>query len=237
MLDLGLLSLENDGICIVNKYIHDLEYLDYINSQLYIYLEQKQKEFNRTDNCLHHILCYDKILLEKLLIYIASLKVISDYFKVGFIMHSCGAVINKPSLKSYTHNWHIDTYEETNENMMLNVLVPLCDFTLENGCTKIIKKNSNNTFIDILLDKGSILLFNSSLKHCTGENKSNNDRNCLTITLIKPYLKPQFNYLSLFSEEELINKDEDLKKIYNYYSQTPEHLEDFYNKKYKLNML
>ena len=51
------------------------------------------------------------------------------------------------------------------------------------------------------------------------------------------YLKPQFNYLSLFSEEELINKDEDLKKIYNYYSQTPEHLEDFYNKKYKLNML
>ena len=29
---------------------------------------------------------------------------------------------------------------------------------------------------------------------------SNNERNCLTITLIKMYMKPQFNYLSFYND-------------------------------------
>jgi len=230
------MNLEKDGICILKKKISNISYLNDVNLKLYNFLEEKNNTYNRTDNCLHHILLYDKKLLNYILNIITTEKVIHDYFKVGFIMHSCGAVINKSSEKSYTHNWHIDTYEETNENIMLNILIPLCDFTLENGCTKIIGKQSTQ-IIDVLLDKGDILLFNSSLKHCTGVNNSNNDRNCLTITLIKPYLKPQFNYLLIFSNEELEKLEDNLKKLYNYYSQTPDNLTDFYNKKYKLNSL
>jgi len=231
------MDLEKDGICILNNIINNFEYLDYINSQLYNFLKIKNIKYNRTDNCLHHILEYDKYLLNDILNIISSQNNINNYFKNGFIIHSCGAVINKPNEKSYTHNWHIDTYEETNENLMLNVLIPLCDFTLENGCTKIFKKNNNETYIDAILNKGDILLFNSSLKHCTGENKSMNDRNCLTITLIKPYLKPQFNYLTFFSEEELNNLDEKIKKLYNYYSQTYDNIKDFYDHKYKLKFM
>lgn len=228
------MNLNNNGIIILKDIIKDHKYLENINEKLYIWLDEKNKKYNRDDNCLHHILVYDKIILDELLKILSVNTEIINYFKIGFIMHSCGAVINKPSKTSYTHNWHIDTFEKTNENIMLNVLIPLCNFTLENGCTKIFPKNNTEQYEDILLNKSDILLFNSSLKHCTGENKSNHDRNCLTITLIKPYLKPQFNYLSIFTLNELEEMNDDLKKLYNYYSQIPDNLYNFYNRKCKL---
>jgi ectoine hydroxylase-related dioxygenase (phytanoyl-CoA dioxygenase family) len=76
------------------------------------------------------------------------------------------------------------------------------------------------------------LIFDSSLLHATGENKSNFDRNCLTITLTKVYCKPQFNYKVLYDQEEIKNIDPKIQDILNINSQIFENLEDFYNKKY-----
>ena len=227
------MSLNKHGIKILNNVIKDNVYLDNINEKLYEWLEEKNQRYNRTDSCLHHLLVYDKTLFNKILTILGRNKDIKNYFKTGFIMHSCGAVINQPKKTAYTHNWHIDTYEETNENVMLNVLVPLVDFTIENGCTKIYPKDGDS-YEQIQLKKGDILLFNSGLKHCTGNNKSKLDRNCITITLIKMYMKPQFDYLKLFTDKELTVLDDKIKVLINYYSQLPSNLEDFYNKTYKL---
>jgi ectoine hydroxylase-related dioxygenase (phytanoyl-CoA dioxygenase family) len=222
--------LNSSGILIKKSIIQNLNYLDLININIYRYLDIKNKNYNRSDNCLHHLLCYDKHLFIDLLKNICDIEEIFEFFKMNYIIHSFGAVINKPKSHSYTHQWHIDTYEETTENYMLNILIPLTDFTLENGCTKIYPKNSIN-YTDILINKGDILCFNSSLKHCTGNNLTNKDRNCLTITLVKIYLKPQFNYLTLYSREEIEVMEEYLKKLLNYYGQNIETLTDFYNRK------
>lgn len=225
------MNLNNDGILIKKNLFNNFSYLDEINSKLYDMLEQKNNKYNRTDNCLHHILVYDKHLLDKVLTTIYNLDEVKNYFINNFILHTCGAVINKPTKKSYTHNWHIDSNEKNNNNTMLNVLIPLCNFTLENGCTKIYPKNSDVSK-NILLNKGDVLFFDSSLTHCTGDNTSNYHRNCLTITLVKIYIKPQFNYYSLFSEEEIEKLDDDLKMLYNFKSQVPDNLNDFYEKKF-----
>ena len=227
------MNLNHHGITILHNVIDDTVYLDKIKQKLYGWLKEKNQKYDRTDNCLHHLLTYDKTVFNKILTILASNDKIINYFINGFIMHSCGAVINQPKKTAYTHSWHIDTYEETNEKVMLNVLIPLVDFTLENGCTKIYPKNSDN-YENIQLKKGDILLFNSGLKHCTGNNTSDFDRNCITITLVKMYLKPQFNYLKLFTNEELIEMDTRIKTLINYYSELPDNLEDFYNKKFKL---
>jgi ectoine hydroxylase-related dioxygenase (phytanoyl-CoA dioxygenase family) len=170
------------------------------------------------------------IFLDEVLTTIYNLDEVKNYFKNNFILYTCGGVINKPSKKSYTHNWHIDSNEKNN-NTMLNVLVPLCNFTLENGCTKIFPKNSDVSK-NILLNKGDVLFFDSSLTHCTGDNTSNHHRNCLTITLVKIYIKPQFNYYSLFNKEEIEKLDDNLKMLYNFKSQIPDNLNDFYEKKF-----
>lgn len=225
------MNLDKEGILIKKNIFNDFDKLDNINSKLYEILEIKNNKFNRTDNCLHHIPVYNKHLLDEVLTTIYNLDEVKYYFKNNFILHSCGAVINKPSKKSYTHNWHIDSNDKNNNNSMLNVLVPLCDFTLENGCTKIFPKNSNASE-NILVNKGDVLFFDSSLTHCTGDNTSNQHRNCLTITLVKIYIKPQFNYFSLFNKEEIKNLDDNLKMLYNFYSQIPDNLNDFYEKKF-----
>ncbi len=48
------------------------------------------------------------------------------------------------------------------------------------------------------------------------------------------YMKPQFDYLKLFTDKELTALDDQIKVLINYYSQLPNNLEDFYNKKYKI---
>lgn len=225
--------LIEEGILVKKQIIKDKGYLDKINTLMYDFLKIKNTTHKRTDNCLHHLLTYDKYLFLEILEILLSIKEIHHYFNYPFIMHSFGAVINKSSKKSYTHNWHIDTYEETNERCMLNILIPLCDFTLENGCTQIFPKNSDS-YRRVCLNKGDILCFNSSLKHCTGNNTTSYDRNCLTITFVKMYLKPQFDYISLYTEKELEQIKKCIKVLLNYESKIPKTLTDFYNKKYRL---
>lgn len=223
------LNFNDHKIEILNNFF-DLTYLDEINEKIYNILKIKNITYNRNDNCIHHLLTYDKIFFLDILEKIIDIKLIHDFFRVKFILHSFGAVINKPSIKHYTHNYHIDSYEP-NISLMLNILIPLNDFTLENGCTKIYLKDSKEP-IDLLLKKGDILIFDSSLLHATGENKSNFDRNCLTITLTKIYCKPQFNYKVLYSENEINNMNSSIQNILNINSQLFENLDDFYNKKY-----
>ena len=224
-----MISYDED-IFVSQNAIRDTNMLDDINTKMKDFLKEKNTTFKRTDNCLHHILVYDKYILNDILDIIANEPCVKEYFKTGFIMHSCGAVINKPNKQSYPHHWHVDTYEPENDKMMLNVLVPLCDFTKENGCTKIFPKNSKK-HIDILLKTGDILFFNSGLMHCTGENTTSQERNCLTITLVKMYMKPQFNYLSLFTDKEIEQMSPTIKRLINYDSNVVSNLQDFYNKK------
>lgn len=225
------MNLCDHGITVLRGAVNDDGYLKDINAKLYEWVERKNLKHNRTDSCLHHLLVYDKMMFNKILAILGSNDEIVRYFRTGFIMHSCGAVINRPRQSAYTHNWHIDTYEETNENVMLNVLIPLVDFTIANGCTKIYPSGAAE-YREMELSKGDILLFNSGLRHCTGNNTTTSDRNCLTITLVKMYMKPQFDYLSLFTPEELEALDNDIRTLLNYHSQIPSNLTDFYGKKF-----
>jgi ectoine hydroxylase-related dioxygenase (phytanoyl-CoA dioxygenase family) len=223
--------MEKFGYTII-KNIFNIEQLDIINDKIYNFLEIKNNKYNRNDNCLHHILCYDKFFCIEILEKLLKIDKINNYFESKYIMHSFGAVINKPNQTHYTHNFHIDSYEN-NCSLMLNILIPLTDFTLENGCTMIYPKNSD-TYENILLNKGDLLIFNSSLLHATGNNKSLFDRNCLTLTFIKKYCKPQFNYFVLYNEIEKQTLSNEIKELFNFDSQIYENLEDFYQKKYNI---
>lgn len=223
-----IFNFTNDGIYILSEYFENNK-LDNINKKLYDFLLIKNQTYNRTDNCLHHILIYDKFLFIEILEKILDIELINNFLG-KYILHSFGAVINKQNSNGYTHNFHIDSYEP-NTSLMLNILIPLTDFTIENGCIKIYAKNSNIAY-DIELKKGDLLIFDSSLLHATGNNQTEFDRNCLTITLTKIYCKPQFNYIKLFNDSEIEKLSNPIKNLLNFNSQIFENLEDFYEKKY-----
>ena len=64
---------------------------------------------------------------------------ISNYFQSNYILNSFGAFINSPKDKAYVSHIHRDVRTYIKEaRFLLNMLIMLDDFTLENGATYIL---------------------------------------------------------------------------------------------------
>lgn len=220
-------NLSTAGVSVLRGHLRMPHLLERLSALLYSALEQKGRTYNDSSTCLHHLLVYDKALPLSLLESLANISEIGDFLGPAYILHSIGAVINKPSGAGYTHNWHTDTYEPSNRGLMLNVLVPLTQFTHDNGCTRIYPRGAE-TPVELPLDIGDVLLFDSSLLHCTGANQTMDDRNCITVTFIKSYLKPQFDYRRLYSEEEQESLSGTARQLLNCNNRMPVTLGEFY---------
>ena len=87
-----------------------------------------------TDGTVHHLLGQEEIFLK-----IISQGLLHQYLKTFFgqpyIINSYGGVINMKNKLSYVGKMHRDIRTFYNVPMMMNMLVMLDDFTLENGAT------------------------------------------------------------------------------------------------------
>ena len=95
---------------------------------------QTKNKLPLTDGTVHHLLGQDSVYLDffenNLL-----LDFIDSFFGSKSIINSYGGVINLPSKNSYVHDVHRDIRSFSEEYVMLNMLIMLDDFTLENGAT------------------------------------------------------------------------------------------------------
>lgn len=195
------------------------------------------------DGTIHHAV--DLPVFIELLENLYADEFIMDYFDGQYILNSYGGVINMPKLPSYVCNIHRDVRTFSGAmNVMLNMLVMLDDFTLENGATYVLSgshkqapKPTDEAFFqqaDRVTGKaGSILLFNSNLWHAAGENQSNRDRCALTLTFTKPYMKQQMDYPRYLGYEDGGKFSERLQQILGYYSRTPVDLNEWYQPPHK----
>jgi ectoine hydroxylase-related dioxygenase (phytanoyl-CoA dioxygenase family) len=135
----------------------------------------------------------------------------------------------------YVGNWHRDIRTpQPYQNLMLNMLVMLDDFTLENGATHI-KEGSHDAleredytegrFVGLA---GDVVLFNSACLHKAGVNSTENSRSCLTITLTKPFYKPQFDYCGLGTVKKYCKDRPFISQVYGFNSLVPTSLEQWY---------
>ena len=92
-----------------------------------------------TDGTVHHLLATGNPIYIDLLEKISNSELnyfIKSFFKSNFILNSYGGVINLPGKPSYVANIHRDIRFFTGEfPLMLNMLIMLDDFTIENGAT------------------------------------------------------------------------------------------------------
>lgn len=159
-----------------------------------------------------------------------------EFFKGNYILNSFGAVVNKKAQSAYVQNIHRDVRSWTAEPILINMLVALDDFTLENGATYLwtgthksdAKPADKSTADRLLIKAGDICLFDSRLWHATGSNETDNLRSCLTLNFSKPWVKPQFDYpRSLgYSMGELLKPKE--RQVLGYDSRVPESLNEYY---------
>jgi hypothetical protein len=166
---------------------------------------------------------------------------IHAYFGNHYILNSYGALDNLPnSTDAYKHGqrFHRDvrTYSG-NFRLMLNMLVMVHDFTIENGATKLVPGSHKHEQRpeDILLEKhavratgtaGSIILFDSNLWHSAAPNTTQEARMALTLTFTRPFYKQQMDYPRLLGESFPVN--EKMRQLLGYNSRVPVNHNEWY---------
>lgn len=198
-----------------------------------------------TDGTVHHLIASNEIVYIDIIDKICHSEIfnfIKDYFQGNFIINSYGGVINLPEKPSYVTNIHRDIRFFSGEfPLMLNLLIMLDDFTLENGATYLLagshkdnKKPIDKEFYEnsdrALGNRGDILFFNSNLWHAAGINKTVQERRALTITLTKPFMKQQLDYPRAIGYDKLQNMSSHLQQLIGYFSRTPSNLNEWYQK-------
>jgi ectoine hydroxylase-related dioxygenase (phytanoyl-CoA dioxygenase family) len=125
------------------------------------------------------------------------------------------------------------------DKTMIQMMVLLDDFTLENGATYMLSgshqiaiKPDEDYFYEnadrAIAKKGSIILFDSNLWHAAGKNTTDGNRRVLTISYTKPQFKQQFDYPRFLGYEFGESLSEGLRQILGYKSRVPATLDEYY---------
>jgi hypothetical protein len=191
-----------------------------------------------TDGTVHHLLGQHPVFLsfiEKLFLH----EELKSFFGAPYILNSYGGVINLPHKASYVCNIHRDIRTFYNIPMMMNMLVMLDDFTLENGATWFLsgsnqkdERPADDYFYeqsDRAVGKaGDIILFDSLVWHAAGKNTTEKVRRALTLTFARPFMKQQLDYPRLMGYDKGDTFEDDVRQIIGYNSRVPSSLSEWY---------
>jgi len=166
---------------------------------------------------------------------------IHSYFGSPYILNSYGAINNIPySNDAYRHGqtFHRDVRTYTGSfHLMLNMLVMVDDFTVENGATKVVPgshvsvERPDDAYLEqhairITGRAGTIMLFDSNLWHSAAPNNTDGQRMALTLTFTPPFHKQQMDYPRLLGESFPAN--EKMRQLLGYNSRVPANHDEWY---------
>ena len=192
------------------------------------------------DGTLHHLLADHPCYLELLARLEIAAPVFERFFAGKCILNSYGGVINRRDTRAYVHGIHRDIrFSSDSKRFMLNLLVMLDDFTLDNGATHLLSgsqhlrdKPNDGTFVAESAratgTRGSVLFFDSRVWHATGKSTVEAPRRALTLTLTSPFFKQQLDYPRLIGHARAATLSPFLRQMIGFNSRVPASLDEYY---------
>lgn len=194
---------------------------------------------DKTDGTVHHVVGLDPAFVA-LIDPPPLLETMRAFFGGNFILNSYGGVINLKNYTAYVGRVHRDVRFFTHgQPLMLNMLIALDDFTVDNGATHVLsgshlrdeRPTDEQFFRDaerILVPAGTVVLFDSNLWHAAGVNHTDSQRRALTLTFTRPFMKQQLDYPRLFGNDEGDKHSPVLRQLLGYNSRVPASLDEWY---------
>jgi hypothetical protein len=192
------------------------------------------------DGTAHHSVgqypAFDTFLERRYLCDVAS-----RYFDgAAFILHAFNPACVQPAGKSYLHQIHRDVRTHGGDfRFMLNVLVMVDPFTLENGATHVLSGSHRSAAPPddakfwaeaerLTGPAGSVVLFDSNLWHAAGHNGSSAARTALTLSYSRGFVKQQMDYPRFLGPKYGQAASPAMRQLLGYDAMVPTSFDEFY---------
>ena len=208
----------------------------------------------KTGGVALHALLSDNIFIDFLdylinIGFIDELK--NEYFKSNCILNSLSALNNIPNQPNFSSVVHRDLrFYSHNLPTMVNCLLMVDDFTIENGGTYLLpyshlreEKPTDKEFfrnaIQAVGQSGDLILFDSNVWHSSALNTTQSSRKAIPITISRSFMKQLLDYPRAIGYDRMDGFNNDLQQFLGYHSRVPASLNEWYqpedNRFYKQN--
>lgn len=197
----------------------------------------------KTDGVAIHVMLNDFIFIDflKYLQNVGFIKELQDnYFDSKCILNSFSALDNLPNQPNFSAIVHRDLrFYSGDFPIMINCLIMVDDFTVENGGTYLLAKShlekrkpSDEEFFakadQAIGKRGDILIFNANVWHSSAPNKTQKHRRAIPITISKSFMKQLLDYPRAIGYDKMDNFDYEFQQLLGYHSRVPASLDEWY---------
>jgi len=242
------IELKEQGYTIIKNLVQD-NWLDLLRDALDdAFVEHRKIQINnnndvQTSGVALHVLLSNTIFIEFLddLQKKGFFKFLSESFFNGkCIINSFSGLDNLPNQPNFSAIVHRDLRFYSGEfPIMLNCLLMVDDFTIENGGTYLLpyshieerKPNDEEFFknaVQAVGKKGDMLVFNANVWHSSAPNHTQNHRRAIPITVSKSFMKQLLDYPRAIGYDKIDNFSLDLQQLLGYHSRVPASLDEWY---------
>ena len=242
------LELKNKGYTILRNQISP-DWLDKLSKAIdksFIDHRKIQIENNndiKTDGVALHVMLNDSIFID-FLKYLQNIKFIQsledNFFESKCILNSFSALDNLPNQPNFSSIVHRDLrFYSGDFPIMINCLVMVDDFTIENGGTYLLpyshltkSKPTDEEFFNnadqATGKRGDILIFNANVWHSSAPNKTQDHRRAIPITISKSFMKQLLDYPRAIGYDKINEFDCEFQQLLGYHSRVPSSLNEWY---------
>jgi ectoine hydroxylase-related dioxygenase (phytanoyl-CoA dioxygenase family) len=197
----------------------------------------------KTEGVALHVMLNDSIFMD-FLKHLQDTKFIyelqDNFFESKCILNSFSALDNLPNQPNFSAVVHRDLrFYSGDFPIMINCLVMVDDFTVENGGTYLLaeshlekSKPSNEEFFSnayqVTGKRGDILIFNANVWHSSAPNTTQEHRRAIPITLSKSFMKQLLDYPRAIGYSKIDEFDYEFQQLLGYHSRVPSSLEEWY---------
>jgi ectoine hydroxylase-related dioxygenase (phytanoyl-CoA dioxygenase family) len=214
----------------------DKAFLEHRNIQLY-----NNNDIN-SDGVALHVLLSSPIFIEFLQTllengFIQSLQ--DNFFHSKCILNSFSALNNLPQ-PNFSAVVHRDLrFYSGDFPIMLNCLIMVDDFTIENGGTYLLtgshleeRKPTDEEFFNNATQatgkRGDILIFNANVWHSSAPNKTTDNRRAIPFTISKSFMKQLLDYPRALGYDKINSFTYEMQQLLGYHSRVPSSLDEWY---------